>query len=1138
MPLAQPSLDLLPVFNAQPGATLLLSPDLRIVGASDDYLAATLTERAALVGQFIFDAFPDNPAAPEANGVANVRASLAQVLATRQPHRMAPQHYDVADPARPGHFVERHWQPHHTPVLDAAGQVQFIIQSVQDITASRLAERQLRESQAAEQAARAEAEQQRQRLFHILKNFPAVVASYRGPEHVFELVSHRFQQDFPTRTIKGLPVREALPELAGQGYYDILDGVYHTGEPFYGTEIETWVDLTNTGKLELQYYNVCFQATRDAQGRIDGILNFAYDVTDAVLARQQVQQLNQELEARAQVRAQELLQAHAETDTQRQRLHQLVAEAPALIASLRGPAHVVELANEGFRAIFGGRELVGKPYRQAVPEFATQPFFDRLDRVYRTGETYYGIDEPVILDRTNSGQLERTFITYTYQATRDAQGQIDGILVFCYEVTEQVLARQERVAQQEQLHALFMQAPAPIVILDGPELVYQLVNPAYQQIFPGRVLLGKPLLEALPELAGSPIPGILEAVYRTGETFTAQELPLELARREGGPLETMYWTFTYQARRNAQGVIDGALVFAAEVTAQVQARQQVEQANLALEARVAARTHELRAAQATAERERTLLQALLTQAPVAIGLFEGEEVRVSALNPMMADLFGHSVAELLGKPMLEGAPEMRGQGFAELMWQVQTTRVPFIGQEMPATVMRNGELTLTYYNFVYQPFYDAQGQVLGVIDVAVEVTEQVLARRQMEQLNQELEARVEARTRELSEQRQLLSLILAQVPASIATLTGPEHRFSFFNEPYQRLAAGRTVLGRTAAEVLPEVVEQGFIGLLDRVYATGQPYVGRDIPISLQNAEMGQPEASYVDFVYQPLFDHAQQVQGILAFILDVTDKVRASQQVQSLNEELAAINEEMTATNEELYESNAQLLRTNADLDTFVYAASHDLKAPIANIEGLLGALREYLPPLEQEPMVPRLLGMMEDAIGRFQQTVAHLTDVTRLQAGLEPVTSDVDVSAILEDVRLDIVPLLESTHTQLLLAVPACPGVRVPAKHLRSILFNLLSNALKYRNPAQPSQVLLRATPTPQGVVLIVQDNGLGMSEVQQRQLFGLFQRLHTHVEGTGVGLYIVKRLVENGGGTITVQSQPHVGSTFTVILPRTGA
>ena len=189
MPLVPPPPELLSVFNALPGANLLLSPEWVIVAASDDALAATLTERDTIIGQFIFDAFPDNPEAPEANGQANVRASLAQVLATKQPHEMAPQHYDVPDRARPGQFLERHWLPRHAPVLDAAGQVQFIIQSVQDITATRVAERQLRDSQASERAAHVAAEQQRAEFRHFIEQAPVAVAVYRGPEYRVELAN-------------------------------------------------------------------------------------------------------------------------------------------------------------------------------------------------------------------------------------------------------------------------------------------------------------------------------------------------------------------------------------------------------------------------------------------------------------------------------------------------------------------------------------------------------------------------------------------------------------------------------------------------------------------------------------------------------------------------------------------------------------------------------------------------------------------------------------------------------------------------------------------------------------------------------------------------------------------------------------
>ena len=301
-----PPLDLLSVFNAQPGATLLLSPDWVIMGASDDYLAATLTQRDALVGQFIFEAFPDNPQTPEANAVANVRASLQQVLATKQPHEMAPQHYDVPDPTQPGRFVERHWQPRHTPVLNAQGQVQLIIQSVQDITASRQAERQLRESVAAEQVAHAVAAQQRQRFREVLTQMPAYIAVYQGPDHIYQFVNPAYQSLFPHRSFLGRPFREGTPEAVELGVVALFDQVYQTGEPVYLREMEGWFDFHSNGQPVQVFLNISLHPLRDVQGHIDGVLDFTYDVSEQVRARRQVEQLNQELENRVQERAQEL----------------------------------------------------------------------------------------------------------------------------------------------------------------------------------------------------------------------------------------------------------------------------------------------------------------------------------------------------------------------------------------------------------------------------------------------------------------------------------------------------------------------------------------------------------------------------------------------------------------------------------------------------------------------------------------------------------------------------------------------------------------------------------------------------------------------------------------------------------------
>jgi len=537
------------------------------------------------------------------------------------------------------------------------------------------------------------------------------------------------------------------------------------------------------------------------------VLGFSVDVTDRVLARRQAEA--------AQAQA---LAAAEQLAAEREAFHQVFEQTPALIVLLRGPQHRIDYHNAAYQQLFPQRALAGRTIAEVVPEAERQGFVALLDRVYETGETYFGVELPFIAEPLAGQPAQTRYFNFTFQRFEE-NGQPAGISEFAYDVTEQVLARRQREAQQVQLHNLFMQAPIPVVIFDGPALTYQLVNPAYQHVFPGRELLGLPLLEALPELAGTDLLARLDRVYQTGETYLAQELSMQFARHRGGPLEERYFTFTYQARRNEHGAVDGAL------------------------------------------------------------------------------LFGH-----------------------------------------------------------------------------------------------------------------------------------------------------------------------------------------------------------------------------------EVTDQVRARQQVADANEQLTA--------------ANQQLTRTNADLDTFVYTASHDLKTPVANIEGLLAALREELPPeARQVGIVQPLLDRMQTSVERFQLTIAQLTDVARLQQAQAQPAEVVELATLVEGLRLDLAPQLATTGAQFTLDVASCPAVSFAPQHLRSIIYNLLSNAVKYRHPDRPPHVQLRCRSTATAVVLEVEDNGLGLTPHQQAQLFGLFRRLHDHVEGTGVGLYTVKRIVENAGGTIAVQSVAGTGTTFTVTLPRAG-
>jgi signal transduction histidine kinase len=132
-------------------------------------------------------------------------------------------------------------------------------------------------------------------------------------------------------------------------------------------------------------------------------------------------------------------------------------------------------------------------------------------------------------------------------------------------------------------------------------------------------------------------------------------------------------------------------------------------------------------------------------------------------------------------------------------------------------------------------------------------------------------------------------------------------------------------------------------------------------------------------------------------------------------------------------------------------------------------------------------------------------------------------------------VVPGVRTCGAQLDVELADNAAVRFLEKNLRSLVYNLLSNALKYRDPSRPAHVRLRARPDGQFLRLTVQDNGLGIDPAGQRKLFGLFERLHNHVEGSGIGLFMVKKMVENAGGRIVVESEVGVGSTFTVLLPQ---
>jgi signal transduction histidine kinase len=255
-----------------------------------------------------------------------------------------------------------------------------------------------------------------------------------------------------------------------------------------------------------------------------------------------------------------------------------------------------------------------------------------------------------------------------------------------------------------------------------------------------------------------------------------------------------------------------------------------------------------------------------------------------------------------------------------------------------------------------------------------------------------------------------------------------------------------------------------------------------------------------------------------IAIVNDVTAATEAQQHTMTHLQELQKLNDE--------------LRKVNQDLDTFVYTASHDLKSPILNIEGLVDLLEEGLSP-EHAAMMPELQHIRL-SVERFKHTIEDLTEVARIQRNFEKESTELDIRKLVDDVVQLLNKEIEEAGATIVLHLDAAPTFMFSRKNFKSVLLNLVGNAIKYRSPERAAQVVVTTAIQHGNFYLSVQDNGLGLPNGSQNKIFQLFKRMHVHVKGSGVGLYIVKRIVENSGGTITVTSEEGVGTTFHLSLP----
>ncbi|HEX7708157.1 MAG TPA: ATP-binding protein [Thermoanaerobaculia bacterium] len=662
----------------------------------------------------------------------------------------------------------------------------------------------------------------------------------------------------------------------------------------------------------------------------------------------------------------------------------------------------------------------------------------------------------------------------------------------------------------------------PMFLWWGPELI-QFYNDAYrtslgQDRHPHA--LGARGRETWAEIWDAIGPQI-EAVVKRGESTWNEDHLVPITR--DGRLEEVYWTYSYSPVLDDDARIGGILVTVQETTRRVQSERRLAMLRALAERTTAAVRSPAEVCQVA---EEVFAQAD-ADLPFALIYLFGDDGRTLRLVSSTGNLPPDTRPEEVdaSDQTSEHAPwpiaAVARSGRIEVLTDVQDRIGELPGgpwPEHPDTaailpIIRTGQArpygVLIAGVSPRQRFDSGCRDFFGLL--AAQLAASLANAHAYAQERQRADAAVEL-DRALRE-------IFMMAPAAIAVLRGPEHVFEVANPTYLQLVGGRDVFGKNVCDALPEASEQGFVELLDRVYSSGEPYVGREVRLLLQRGN--DLEEVYLDFVYQPLSGGDGRVGGIFVHAVDITSQVRARQAAEQANLILVRQDEELR---------EADRLK-----DEFLATLSHEIRTPLTSILGWTQMLMATAPSREQTMIGLETIHRSATAQSRLIEDVLDVSRITTGKMRLD--RKPTDLRRVIEAAVETVQPAGDARGTSIHLSLEADIGqVVVDPDRVQQMVWNLLSNALKFSPAGATVEVVLRRADA--HAIIEVRDDGVGIPKEFLPHLFERFRQADSSSKrshsGLGLGLALTKNLTELHGGTIEVESESGRGSQFRISLP----